>query len=482
VESLFRGDSGPLELRLTLNDPAALVGPPPDGSAGPSLSYVSNTLSYMAMLAQLNPKGAAKEAADLASAGRGTVARVSSEGFGWSLNIVDTPYGFADVILDDEWVAQPKGIRMPSGRDPHRVWVPGLGPVVSVSPKFGRKPTADYVARRGDVFLSDVQDRQFQTETENSLNFLKSVPGVGGITSAGDAYWFSDRDPKRAMREAELGVFHAGVDVACFALPVAGAIRPVRAAAAEATESGVIARTASSGIPARGVGERLATTDAEIFLPDSIVTRSSMRSGVPDTPGMHRLPDGVVFRSKDGNVFSDLTEFLQNERDLRNLVPVVEGVRNTDMIKGVLTESGYRVNPTSRRPLDNISQPGTGIRPPGRAYNPHTGKLEEGEYMFVVDRDGNLIIGNRIGFINGVEYDFPHPSLIGGSNPLVEAAGKVWFRKGQVVRIDNASGHFRPGVETLDNAEAAFSRLPRSVYDPNKVMITDFTGKPVTRP
>jgi hypothetical protein len=151
-----------------------------------------------------------------------------------------------------------------------------------------------------------------------------------------------------------------------------------------------------------------------------------------------------------------------------------------DIEKGVLLPEGYRTNPTIRRPGDNITRPGSGLNPPGRVYNPRTGKLENGEYMYVVDKDGNVIIGNRQGTIDGREFDFPHPTLIGGPNPNVQAAGKVWFEKGQVVKIDNGSGHFQPGVSSLSKAKEAFEKLGPGAYDPSKVKFFDHAGNPVT--
>lgn len=84
-----------------------------------------------------------------------------------------------------------------------------------------------------------------------------------------------------------------------------------------------------------------------------------------------------------------------------------------------------------------------------------------GQYMYVVDMDGNIIIGTRGG------QRMPHPTLVGGSNPQVRAAGIVEIRGGKIHSINNASGHFKPSVESLGIAEDAFSNLPQNIFSQN---------------
>lgn len=84
-----------------------------------------------------------------------------------------------------------------------------------------------------------------------------------------------------------------------------------------------------------------------------------------------------------------------------------------------------------------------------------------GQYMYVVDSSGNIVIGTRAG------QRMPHPTLIGGANPQVQAAGIVEIRGGQIYRIDNASGHFKPSNESLFAAEKAFGQLPSNTFSKN---------------
>jgi hypothetical protein len=78
--------------------------------------------------------------------------------------------------------------------------------------------------------------------------------------------------------------------------------------------------------------------------------------------------------------------------------------------------------------------------------------------MYVVDDGGNIIIGTRAG------QRMPHPTLVGGSNPTVRAAGVVDIRGGRIYSVNNMSGHFKPGTSSLAAAQEAFGRLPASAF------------------
>ena len=114
---------------------------------------------------------------------------------------------------------------------------------------------------------------------------------------------------------------------------------------------------------------------------------------------------------------------------------------------GVLVNGVYKLNPTARNIADLVSP---------------TGKIGSsrmnGQFMYVVDDSGNIIIGTRAG------KRMPHPTLIGGSNPTVQAAGIVEIRGGRIYSVNNASGHYKPGPGSLDVAERAFSNLPSGAF------------------
>ncbi len=119
-----------------------------------------------------------------------------------------------------------------------------------------------------------------------------------------------------------------------------------------------------------------------------------------------------------------------------------------DETAGVLRNGEYVKNPTAHSLNDYISE----------GSNYLGSKNMNGQYMYVVDMDGNIIIGTRGG------QRMPHPTLVGGRNPQVQAAGIVEIRGGKIYYINNASGHFKPSIESLEIAEDAFSNLPQNIF------------------
>lgn len=67
----------------------------------------------------------------------------------------------------------------------------------------------------------------------------------------------------------------------------------------------------------------------------------------------------------------------------------------------------------------------------------------------MVDENGVIIIGDRARRIKSLDGSLkykdglPHPTLIGGRNPKVLAAGELYLKGGKVTWINNKSGHFR---------------------------------------
>jgi len=86
------------------------------------------------------------------------------------------------------------------------------------------------------------------------------------------------------------------------------------------------------------------------------------------------------------------------------------------------------------------------------------GKNFGGKYMYVVDEQGMIRIGTR------AQQHMPHPTLTGGLDPTVRAAGEVDIRAGQIYSINNLSGHFRPSPDSLGTIYNAFSRLPDNAF------------------
>ncbi|VEJ55664.1 hemagglutinin repeat-containing protein [Pragia fontium] len=121
--------------------------------------------------------------------------------------------------------------------------------------------------------------------------------------------------------------------------------------------------------------------------------------------------------------------------------------QTADKTAGVLVNGVYKNNPTAQ----NI----TGLlTDTGRIGS----KNMNGQFMYVVDQKGNVIIGTRSG------ERMPHPTLIGGKDPQVLGAGIVEIRAGKIYSIDNASGHYKPGAEALSAAKDAFGKLPEKYF------------------
>lgn len=119
-----------------------------------------------------------------------------------------------------------------------------------------------------------------------------------------------------------------------------------------------------------------------------------------------------------------------------------------DVAAGVLRNGEYITNPTAHNINDYIHE----------GSNYLGSKNMNGQYMYVIDMDGNMIIGTRGG------QRMPHPTLVGGNNPQVQAAGILEIRGGKIYSINNLSGHFKPDNECLSVVEELFSKLPSKIF------------------
>lgn len=126
----------------------------------------------------------------------------------------------------------------------------------------------------------------------------------------------------------------------------------------------------------------------------------------------------------------------------------------------------------------------------GVVLNPYGAALmEEEEAIYVVTADGDLILSFNIrprassytsGDDGGMEAGYHgfhhHSSLVGGG--AVAAAGTMRIRKGLVVAMDNASGHYRPPGSTLQVAMGRLEALGLSGLD--HVEVIDVTASGAT--
>ncbi|WP_055427116.1 hypothetical protein [Bifidobacterium aesculapii] len=128
---------------------------------------------------------------------------------------------------------------------------------------------------------------------------------------------------------------------------------------------------------------------------------------------------------------------------------VVKSMLELDKTAGIYNPSrGYFKNPT-RTDLEKAIK-GDSIIFGGRAAS--------GTFMYVLDTDGHIVFGARRNpyHSNGRS---PHPTLIGGKDPVVQAAGLINIKDGKIMSFDDRSGHFRPSSKSMDKVEAALRKL-----------------------
>ena len=187
---------------------------------------------------------------------------------------------------------------------------------------------------------------------------------------------------------------------------------------------------------------------------------------VPETPKYPVTvynPNAVALSTADYFNIPKLHDLLVSPSSSR-LYSVVPEMHELDIKRETFKsfENGYVKNPTAQNItnyINNTNYLGTGGK---------KGSLN-GLYMYVVDANNNIIIGNRaIGQVSGVEAGkgLPHPTLIGGFEPKVQGAGIVTIQGGKIIKVDNASGHFRPDSSSLGKVEELFlNKVPDKYYD-----------------
>ena len=135
---------------------------------------------------------------------------------------------------------------------------------------------------------------------------------------------------------------------------------------------------------------------------------------------------------------------------------VMPDMHKHDIESGVVQNGAYSQNPTAK----NITELIQG--------NYIVDKKTNGLFTYVIDQEGNIIVGKRNGNGKGPGVaPTPHPTLIGGTNPKVQCAGMLDIRGGKIFSFDNRSGHFKPNEKSLETAKAIFSKLPSNLFHKN---------------
>lgn len=111
-------------------------------------------------------------------------------------------------------------------------------------------------------------------------------------------------------------------------------------------------------------------------------------------------------------------------------------------------EKGYFKNPTATTLEDAVD--GNSVFLGGNKAN--------GQLTYVVNKDGEIIFGKRSN-PNDSSKRAPHPTLIGGKDPQVQAAGMITFKNGKIFSVNNNSGHYRPNIQSMGKVESALKKL-----------------------
>lgn len=126
-----------------------------------------------------------------------------------------------------------------------------------------------------------------------------------------------------------------------------------------------------------------------------------------------------------------------------------------DIKDGIIHNGRYDKNPTAQNINDMINGNYIGDKRTNIAM------------PYVIDMDGNIILGRRNG--NGKDgAPTPHPTLIGGNDPQVQMAGIVHIHGGKIASYDNKSGHFKPNAKSMQVADKAFGKLPPILFKKKK--------------
>ncbi len=129
---------------------------------------------------------------------------------------------------------------------------------------------------------------------------------------------------------------------------------------------------------------------------------------------------------------------------------VVAGAMNADKKDSDIynPQTGYFHNPTAVT-LENATTD-------NRIYV--DGKKQQGVLTYVMDENGDIIIGKRQN-PNNSSKRCPHPTLIGGKDPQVQCAGMMSFEKGRILSVNTNSGHYKPNIKSLEKVKTALQKM-----------------------
>ncbi len=132
---------------------------------------------------------------------------------------------------------------------------------------------------------------------------------------------------------------------------------------------------------------------------------------------------------------------------------VEKSMHDKDIKNGVFHNGHYDKNPTAENLKDKI------------VGNYIGSKKDSYKIPYVIDMKGNIIIGKRNGNGRGDGAKAtPHPTLVGGRDPVVKMAGILEIRGGKIFKYDNKSGHFKPNSKSMTVADEIFGKLDKKLF------------------
>ena len=289
---------------------------------------------------------------------------------------------------------------------------------------FNRDPTVQWVAQNGGDLLRIVGgavDVALGVATMFGTFGLGALPGVGMIAIGIDQIITGELNiatGTRSQSAFEYGGYSAARGVGFDE-------------AASQTIGGLTPAALSIGM-----------MGAAGFFPRGVAGEAAVGRAVPNEINFGRAGRVVPNEINFGRAGRIIPDELNSGNGLRRWF-VDPSTQAADEAAGVLVNGSYIRNPTARNLADMLT-------PTGKIG----GSQMSGQFMYVIDESGNIIIGSRAG------QRMPHPTLIGGENPVIQGAGIVDIRGGRIFWVNNSSGHFKPGLGSLDAARDAFGLLP----------------------